>query len=305
MKMLFTSDIHASSSHLFSMLSVADRQDVDSLIVGGDIIPHDLPNTRRLGILQAQLIYLRDVFVPGIEDFKQNREIKIYLDLANDDFICNRRLLEGRDGELFDLLHMRKHKLTDTVDIMGYMNVPPTPFDRKDWEKPDSISQPYAPGNIVSLRGYVSSGGQLEETVIDLMSDDTIENDLKQLSESIERPFVFISHTPPYKTSLDVLYNMTHAGSLATRRFIEEWSKKRKLIVSLHGHIHESPSRSGLVSTEIENAICINPGQGSGEGANFRYVIFKLSDDHILPKAEILHLGVEQPDQFKKQKDRQ
>ncbi|MFC1489542.1 metallophosphoesterase [Thermodesulfobacteriota bacterium] len=288
MRILFTSDIHASSSHLFSMLSVADRQDVDSIIIGGDIIPHYLPNTRRSGILQAQSVYLKDVFIPEIEGFKQSRAVKIYLDLSNDDFICNRRLLEDRDGELFDLLHMRKHKLTDTVDIMGYMNVPPTPFDRKDWEKPDSIHQPFAPGNTVSLRGYISSAGKLEETVIDLRSEDTIENDLKRLSEMIEQPFIFISHTPPYQTALDVLYNMMHAGSLATRRFIEKWSRKEKLIVSLHGHIHESPSRSGSISIKIENSLSINPGQGSGDGANFRYVIFELLDDKIEPRIVIL-----------------
>ena len=38
MRMLFTSDIHASSSHLFSMLSIADHQNVDSIIIGRDLI---------------------------------------------------------------------------------------------------------------------------------------------------------------------------------------------------------------------------------------------------------------------------
>jgi len=190
-------------------------------------------------------------------------------------------------------LHMRKHKLADTVDIMGYMNVPPTPFDRKDWEKPDSIHQPFAPGNAVSLRGYTSSAGKLEETVIDLKSEDTIENDLKRLSGMIEWPFIFVSHTPPYQTDLDVLYNMMHAGSLATRQFIEKWSRKEKLIASLHGHIHESPSRSGSVSIKIENSLSINPGQGSGEGANFRYVIFELLDEKTKPRIEILHPAAE------------
>lgn len=289
MRILFTSDIHASSGHLFSMLSVADRQDVDSIIVGGDIIPHYLPNTSEVGILQAQAVYLEEVFIPEIEAFQQGRAVKIYLDLSNDDFICNRRLLEDRDGELFDLLHMRKHKLTDTVDIIGYMNVPPTPFDRKDWEKPDSTQQPFAPGNTVSLRGYISSAGKLEETVIDLKSENTIENDLKRLSGRIERPFIFISHIPPYQTALDVLYNMMHAGSLATRRFVEKWSRKEKLILSLHGHIHESPSRSGSISARIENSLSINPGQGSGEGANFRYAIFELLDDKTEPVIEVLH----------------
>ena len=39
MKVLFTSDIHASDSHLYSMISTAEKEAVDCVIIGGDIIP--------------------------------------------------------------------------------------------------------------------------------------------------------------------------------------------------------------------------------------------------------------------------
>ena len=45
MKILYTSDIHASDTHLSSMLLVAEREDVDGIIIGGDIVPHNLPNS--------------------------------------------------------------------------------------------------------------------------------------------------------------------------------------------------------------------------------------------------------------------
>ena len=98
--------------------------------------------------------------------------------------------------------------------------------------------------------------------MMDLASPDTIERDLAQLSETIKKPFVFVSHSPPYHTALDVIYNETHVGSVAIAEFIREWAKKGKLIASFHGHIHESPTRSGSVSTEIEGVSCFNPGQG-------------------------------------------
>ena len=62
---------------------------------------------------------------------------------------------------------------------------------------------------------------------------------------------------------------------------IEEWSKKGLLIASFHGHIHESPTRSGSIQTKIGNTLCVNPGQGNGKGAEFRYVIFELSKDRV------------------------
>ncbi|MFC1828813.1 metallophosphoesterase [Thermodesulfobacteriota bacterium] len=291
MKILYTSDIHASRHHLPSMFSVAEEAGVDSIVMGGDLIPHYLPGSRGSGILRAQAEYLRDTFIPAVADFKQRRDVPIYLDLANDDFICNRKILETVDGKLLNLLHMRKHRFTDSIDIMGYMNVPPTPFGRKDWEKPDTALQPYAPGTIVDLKGYVSTGDGLEETKIDLTSDDTIENELLDLSKMIEKPFVFVAHSPPYDTPLDVLYNGMHAGSLGVRRFIEKWSMKGLLMVSLHGHIHESPSRSGSISVKVGKSLCINPGQGSGDNATFRYVIFGLAEEASPPGIKLVQVG--------------
>ncbi len=206
----------------------------------------------------------------------------IYLDLGNDDFIFNRKILE-EEKELVRLLHFSRHRLTDDVDIIGYMIVPPTPFGIKDWEKADSTKIPYPPGTKISVQGYKSKNGLLEETVLNLSSDDTIENDLKCISEDIERPFIFVSHSPPYNTPLDVIYNGQNVGSLSIKRLIEKWSRKGLLVASFHGHIHESPRRSGAIHTKIENSFCINPGQGNGIGSEFRYIIFKLSGCRIFP----------------------
>lgn len=281
MKVLFTSDIHASDSHLSSMLSIAEREKVECLIIGGDIIPHYLHDTARFGMLKAQARYLENVFIPAIMDFRKRADIPIYLDFGNDDFIYNRKILEEYNEGLFNLLHFAKYRLTDDVDIIGYMNVPPTPFKIKDWERSDSVERPYPPNNKVADKGYISANGILEETVLDLASDDSIEKELGKLSEIIDRPFIFISHSPPYKTPLDVLYNGHNVGSISIRNFIEEWSGKGFLIASFHGHIHESPEKSGSNHILIGDALCVNPGQGNGKGGEFRYVIFRLSKKEI------------------------
>lgn len=277
MKILYTSDIHASGAHLFSMLSTAQKKKADCIIIGGDIVPHHLPNSGGASPLEAQAIYLERVFIPEIEKYRKKQEMKIYLDLGNDDFICNRTILEQYDGSLFHLLHLRKQRLTHEIDIIGYMNVPPTPFTRKDLEKPDSLRQPYAPGNRIVLKGFTTGQGVLEEITLDLDSADTIETDLAQLSETIDKPFIFVSHSPPYDTPLDVLYNGIHAGSISIAEFIKKWARKGKLIASFHGHIHESPDRSGSISIDMEGSTAFNPGQGSGQSARFRYVVFELA----------------------------
>ncbi len=280
-RFLFASDIHASYDHLFSLLRKAEKKSVDAVVIGGDIVPHYLPDFGGKDILEAQAGYLEKVFIPALENFKNYHQAAFYLDMGNDDFISGRKFLEERQGELFNLLHMQVHPFTDTVDIAGYMAVPPTPFGRKDWEKPDCKKQPFAPGNLISLKGFVSRKGFLEKTVIDLNSEDTIENDLKILEKKIHRPFIFVSHSPPYHTGLDVMYTDEHVGSLAVREFIEKWSQKKYLIGSFHGHIHESPHRTGSIRSVIHQTPCFNPGQENGIGANFQYMLIDLTGENI------------------------
>ena len=192
MKVLFTSDIHASDSHLYSMISTAEKEAVDCVIIGGDIIPHYLYDMARFGKIKSHGRYLENIFIPAVKDFKNRSDIPIYLDLGNDDFIYNRKILEQYNGELFDLIHFTKHRMTEDVDIIGYMIVPPTPFKIKDWEKPDSIDTPYIPENRISINGYISANGLLEDVVFDITSNDTIEEDLNKISEIIDRQFIFI-----------------------------------------------------------------------------------------------------------------
>jgi Icc-related predicted phosphoesterase len=279
MKILFTSDIHASKKHLFSMLSTAESKAVDCIIIGGDIVPHALPTRKNL--IERQADYLKETFIPEIKEFRKKHDISIYMDLGNDDLIYNRQILKNYDGELFSLLHLQKTRLTADVDIIGYMNVPPTPFGIKDWEKPDSYFIPYIKENSIMIRGVTSNNGLLEETILDLESDDNIERDMIRLSKRIDRPFIFVSHSPPHKTPLDVIHNGLNIGSVSIRKFIEKWAEEGLLVASFHGHIHESPIISGESHTAIGNVLCFNPGQGNGDGSEFRHVILRLDGTRI------------------------
>lgn len=276
MKVLYTSDIHAHPSHLESTFRQALAHAVDALIIGGDLIPHYLSDSVSDGVLKAQIQYLKNTLIPAAAGFRKQRDVPVYLDLGNDDYMDSRRALLPHDGELFHLIHMKRLPLTDGLDIVGYMMVPPTPFARKDWEKPDVPGRPYPKGTFVVRDGHRSRDGCLESTRLDWKSPDTMEADLTHLSKLIQRPFVFVSHSPPYETPLDLVTAGQHVGSAAVRRFIERWSRKGDLIVSLHGHIHESPIRSGETAVKFGRSICLNPGQGSTGPDTFHYALLHL-----------------------------
>jgi Icc-related predicted phosphoesterase len=214
-----------------------------------------------MGILDAQAMYLEGALIPALKRLKASKAISIYLDFGNDDFMANRPILEPYQNNLFQLLHMQKCAISDEVDLIGYMMVPPTPFQRKDWEKPDAKDAPYPSSGRARLKGYTTRSGKIEEMSLDLDDDQTIEKDLDQLAGKIERPFIFVSHCPPYDTPLDMLSTGVHVGSISIRRFIDKWSRRNLLIASLHGHIHESPRVSNTIHTRINHVLAINPGQ--------------------------------------------
>jgi Icc-related predicted phosphoesterase len=85
-----------------------------------------------------------------------------------------------------------------------------------------------------------------------------MEEDLEQLARmSDPKRTLYVLHDPPWNTTLDVLYNGQHIGSMAVRRFIEQ----RQPPLVLSGHIHESPKASGKILDRIGDTLCVNPGQ--------------------------------------------
>lgn len=287
MKVLYASDIHAARGHLVAMLDVALRESADALIIGGDIVCKDLDDGA--DILSMQRDYLTREFIPAIEWLKGRLpDIGVFLDMGNDDLAFNRDVLEAHDGTLLNLLHMSCRKLTAGVDIIGYMNVPPTPFVVKDWEKPDTRIHPFSDVSGATLYGLSSGGGEISKCVLDIKTSGTIERDLSALSKMVRGKFVFVSHCPPYRTGLDMLCGGRHVGSVAVREFIEKWASDGSLIASLHGHIHESPFVSGSIVADISGAMCINPGQEEGEDAEFRYALFEILGGSGGPKVRLI-----------------
>jgi Icc-related predicted phosphoesterase len=285
MRLLFASDIHAAPNLLADVTRRSVRERADALIIGGDIVPHDLPQSHALGLLEAQADYIDNTLIPALEQLKFRHGTRIFLDFGNDDLAANHHRLATHQPKLLNLLHMRKVPLTKRVDLVGYMMVPPTPFQRKDWERPDAVGAPYPPGSRIQIRGYTSATGKLVETTLDLDSPQTIESDLARLSRQIDRHFVFVSHCPPLDTPLDVIASGAHVGSLSIRRFIEQWSAKGLLLASLHGHIHESPNRTGRIATHINTTLCINPGQAG----QLHFALLELAPDADPPRIEMVY----------------
>ena len=86
----------------------------------------------------------------------------------------------------------------------------------------------------------------------------TIEEEMNKLVKPNDfRKAIYITHSPPSNIGLDVCYDKGQVGSRAVHEFLA----KNQPLLSLHGHIHESPKVSGKWHDKIGETTCIQPGQ--------------------------------------------
>lgn len=265
MKMLYTSDTHVYPGHLSRLLKAAAELQPEIMVLGGDLIP-DWRRTIRDSI-PSHRAWVRNTLLPTVRRFRESfPQVRIFLDLGNDDLAAAAPLLEARDGIDFKLLHMRVAAIGPGLALVGYMAVNPTPFGIKDREKPDGRNWTGLDVPGVLRTGMITRSGQEVPITLDSAAG-SIEADLEVLSSLLSEPpweshdFLLVSHAPPWDSALDLTSMKSHVGSPAVRRFIEVWGASGRLRASFHGHIHESPMMSGRVMHRIGAVPCFNAGQ--------------------------------------------
>jgi Icc-related predicted phosphoesterase len=165
------------------------------------------------------------------------------------------------------LTHREARPLPDGRKLRGYPFVPITPFTIKDWEKVDISPPPAWPRTI-----YLTDpdGRRRYGNSQEIIARGTIEEDIARLTDD-PASTVFLVHSPPARTDLDIIYGGAHVGSEAWRAYIE----RAQPSLTLHGHIHESPQMSGKISHKLGRTLCINPGDSS---RRLSAVTFELED---------------------------
>jgi uncharacterized protein len=276
MRILCTSDLHGEIGLYEQILNAAKGAGVEALILGGDLLP-TLQKTRRYEeMIPEQRIFIRDFLFPFFRNSLKSLFRRIFLIPGNWDPAYPEIFEDAREG-LVDL-DRRKFRFENGYELIGYPFVPPTPFRPKDYEKMDDRESLWPPQKNPS---YVRSAGKpyvLE--AIDpkayLAQRGTIAEDLKALPPAEDpRRTVYVMHSPPLGTKLDMIPGGHFVGSRSIRKFIES----SQPLLTLHGHIHEAPRLSGSYADRIGRTLCANPGQLLSEdegGPALQAVIFDL-----------------------------
>jgi|LGOV01.1.fsa_nt_gb Icc-related predicted phosphoesterase len=270
MKIIYTADLHGIEGLYSQLFCLAVNRRADAIIIGGDLLPkHGAFSTSG----EDQRDFISRFMKPRLEEIHGKLPgLEVYAMMGNDDWLINMPLLEELQSHgLLKLLHNKKYRLGNGFELIGYGNVPPTPFSIKDSERLDTADAPIEPQHFAA---YVSGDKNIRQidSAMHFSRHNTIEQELARLPvPKSYKKTVYVMHAPPFRTNLDVLYDGRSVGSRAIRQFIE----KTQPYLTLHGHIHEAPSRSGSYWEKIGNTVCINPGQATRD---LHAVVFELED---------------------------
>jgi uncharacterized protein len=259
MKLLYTSDLHGET-HLYQELlerSIASSAEIIAL--GGDLLPSFPPSKRYEDMIPNQKNFGDQFVLPFFKKILETTSVKqIFLIPGNWDIGYPYLFKDSTEG-IVDL-NQRICRLKNGYDLIGYPFVPPTPFRPKDYEKMDNPEAPWPPQKNPSYVRATEYGDQL--IPIDpqtyLRKRGTIHEDLNQLPKPIDyKKTIYIMHSPPFGTKLDLIQGGSSAGSRSIKTFIQE----HQPYLTLHGHIHESAEVPSTYFDHIGETISINPGQ--------------------------------------------
>ncbi len=267
MKVLYTSDLHGDIPLYQDLSLLINSSSAEMVALGGDLLPSFPPSKRYEDMIPNQKSFVDQFLVPFFKKILDTTSVRqIFLIPGNWDVSYPYLFREPIEG-IIDL-SQKNYRLTNGCELIGYPFVPPTPFRPKDYEKMDDREAPWPPQKNPSYIRASEYGNELIpiDPQVYLREQGTIEEDLKRLPTHTDyKKVIYVMHSPPYGTKLDLIEGGYSAGSRSVRVFLEE----NQPLLTLHGHINESPKISGGYFDRIGGTVCINPGQfpwsGSGE----------------------------------------
>ncbi|MGE0712930.1 MAG: metallophosphoesterase [Planctomycetota bacterium] len=252
MRLLFATDLHGRLASYRELFARARELEVQAVLLGGDLCPH--ASGRGLAPIERQRRFLLEELRPELAGLRSLAPL--YGLLGNDDWAEVQSALELLEAEdLFRPLHLRVHDLGADLSVAGYSCIPVPPFRMSDWSRWDSPS--WEPPRPPSAPLLSTPTGVREADLAELRARPTIEEDLRALAAlSAPARTVYVIHTPPADTALDRMHGGRAIGSPALRR----WIDLHQPPLTLHGHVHESPSVTGQIAQRFGATLSVNPG---------------------------------------------
>jgi Icc-related predicted phosphoesterase len=262
-KVLFVTDLHGNIAKYRCVFQAAVKHGVAAVVNGGDMLTldGDLHGSQRDFMEGFLSPYFTDCEKTGIchIGFLGNDDLKIHDDFF--DGIC-------RKYKRVANLAQRRFEL-EGFEFIGMNWVPDYPFRLKDRCRRDGpgyvFQEQFGSGLLSTPEGFK----ELEDWPAYAAALPTIEDELAALPKPVAAGrTIYVMHAPPSGLGLDVISSGGKVGSQAIGRFIAE----RRPLLTLHGHIHESPAISGVWKSKIGETVCVQPGQMKANALSYALI---------------------------------
>ncbi len=252
MKILFVTDLHGDQAKYQKVFEFAKKHNVQVVVNGGDMLSmeDDLHRTQREFILGFLDHYFAEFDKAGIYHLGI---------LGNDDLGIHDEYFEQTCSKFNHIVNLAQRKFSlDGYEFLGFNLVADYPFRLKDRCRMDLRNSPFQRQMGQELLSTEQGFQTLKDWFGVAMSKPTLEDELETLPkpDDMEKT-VYVIHMPPAFVSLDVCWSCEKVGSEAIYKFID----KNQPLLTLHGHIHESPARTGVWQARIGNTVSVQPGQ--------------------------------------------
>lgn len=257
MKIFTTADIHGNKALLYLTLQIVKKENIDALIIAGDIAPKGFYRLCKDGLKYD----IRSVFslknrkrvLNGNErDIRAKLDLLGFVEIPKDKY--NLPTIKSKQKEKLGQIC----KLLKTISIPVYMLIGNDDhIPDKDW---DEMLDGY---RILNLNSRTHTLGKLKITGFQYvlptpwntnneLPEDRLAEKLRNIERRVDRKTIFITHGPP-KGILDRVVNGLRAGSESIRNLV----KARQPMFHIFGHIHEAFGNAKIDNTIYCNASCL------------------------------------------------
>lgn len=255
MKILYVTDLHGDKNKYRKSLEVAVEKDIKVIVNGGDMLPKQCDRHTEQPIFINN--FLKDYFTE-----LQRLNITYLAMLGNDDLLTVDHLFTQVCNEFDNVYNIAGGKVClNGYEFIGMNNILDHPFGCKDRVVTEKN---YIPQRQLSSVAGISNEydydriyNWLDYSVMKLPHMCDILNGLPKPDDPHKT--IYIMHMPPAGLRLGQLrYQDLDIGSVDIYNFL----KDKQPLLSLHGHIHESPdTQKGKWINQILQTTCIQTGQ--------------------------------------------
>jgi|GEM_PF-1004462 len=253
MKIFATSDIHGNKALIYLIREVAKKENIDALIIAGDIAPKGFYQFVKDGmgydIRSAFSLKNRAKILKGDDhQIRTKLDLLGFVEVPKDTY--NLSTIKSKQKEkLIEICELLK-----TIDIPVYMPIGNDDhISNGDWDK---ALDDYG---ILNLNSRTHTLEKLKITGFQYvlptpwntnneLPEEELAKKLRSIEGQVDRKTILITHGPP-KDILDRVANGLRAGSVSIFNLV----KDKQPIFHIFGHIHEA-----FGNTKIGNTICCN-----------------------------------------------